>query len=414
MFIFDKAVFIRKSQVIKAVLFRVVCIGSGSVVNIEPYPARFRQCFHGNGNLILDAEALSGSKASQVNRKAFPVLVETRCQGFGRSRGARLGVIQERTLHILDIRQYRFRGGTVRIIEGIRNPDIFQGKLVAAVCLPGNRIGDGIASVLIANRIGRGFVQNESCLGLQVRAGAVFRVLGCKSIRLIGYQLAFTVLNKGIAVFEQDPVAEGTGLVGSHVADFPDHIPIGIQADGTVGFSYGNGFAGDTGAGEDLGRVADTNISNKAPIRSKTVRHLDLGTALCSRSDGQRILCVVAVRGFHDFRGNRFCKRNLAGFGSHILLKVRDDCNFSKHKLRVAVIIDSGWVNPAGNIERAADGGGSVVCLLSQPIIIKINGQNAVADGDIADFISITICHGSFLDWIQKKLRKRTLQQSAV
>ena len=107
----------------------------------------------------------------------------------------------------MDIRQYRFRGGTVRIIEGIRNPDIFQGKLVAAVCLPGNRIGDGIASVLIANRIGRGFVQNESCFGLQVRAGAVFRVLGCKSIRLIGDQLAFAVLNKGIAVFEQDPVA---------------------------------------------------------------------------------------------------------------------------------------------------------------------------------------------------------------
>ena len=205
--VLDVLVPVCTSKILKALRFRVVRESNGSVIDIHSLPAGNHQCFQGNGNLIPDTEALSGSKASQVNRKAFPVLVEIRCQGFGRSRGARLEVIQERTLHILDIRQYRFRGGIGRIIEGIRNPDIFQGKLVAAVCLPGNRIGDGIASVLIANRIGRGFVQNESCFGLQVRAGAVFRVLGCKSIRLIGYQLAFTVLNKGIAVFELDPVA---------------------------------------------------------------------------------------------------------------------------------------------------------------------------------------------------------------
>ena len=286
MFIFDKAVFIRKSQVIKAVLFRVVCIGSGSVVNIEPYPARFRQCFHGNGNLIPDAEAFSGSKASQVNRKAFPILVKIRCQGFGRSRGACLGIILERIFNILNIGQHHIRSGFARVIEGILNPDIFQGKLVAAVCLPGNRIGDGIASVLIANRIGRGFVQAKSRFRFQISRCLVLRIGTGIGLGLVGNQLAVAVLNKGIAVVQQDPVAEGTGFVGGHVADLPHKVTGPIQHDCTVFFSCGNGFPRAACAGERFSSLTDTNVADVIGVGAEVVNHPHLRAAVRSGSDG--------------------------------------------------------------------------------------------------------------------------------
>ena len=71
------------SQVVKALFLCVLRIGNDSVMDIQLLPAGNCQCFQRNGNLILDAEALSGSQAAQSNREALPVCVESRRQGLG-------------------------------------------------------------------------------------------------------------------------------------------------------------------------------------------------------------------------------------------------------------------------------------------------------------------------------------------
>ena len=288
-------------------------------------------------------------------------------------------------IHILD-----------RAIQRISDFHIVQGIAVARIGLHPNGVCDSSAAAVIRSKLRSHFGHGCTCTGRKGDSFAIPLVsFGIDICRVLEISLC---RDAGIAVHQLDPVGQGSGFVGRHIADVPDQraglrrvftcgIRDGIFLRGCRANVYSSGASGFRGTTRIIGwgrHSRHAHIFLDVLEIRKGIHHLDIRAAIRAGSDCQGVGQIISVCILRDGRDG-FGNIHISVFRDDIVVKINVDRCIANDNLILIMIVDLRKIDPGLYIKVTADDCIALCALLGQPGCVKSKGDHIVCHRDGAD-----------------------------